>query len=141
MGMTTRITCEWKGKMSFETESPGGKLRLDADASVGGDNSGLRPKPLVLVALAGCTSMDVASLFAKMRAVPDNFRVDVIGDMTEEHPKYYDKTRIEYHFWGKDLKKDKLEKAVDMSLEKYCGVTKMVREFADVSFEIIYHEE
>lgn len=139
--MQSRITCEWKGKMAFEASAPGGKIALDAEETVGGEGNGLRPKPLVLVALAGCTAMDVASLFKKMRAEPEDFKIEITGDLTEEHPKYYDKTKIEYHFWGKDLKKEQLEKAVNMSLERYCGVTEMFRKFSDVSFEIIYHED
>lgn len=140
MSTSTKITCDWKGKMAFEAETIGGIVRLDADETVGGEGNGVRPKPLVLVALAGCTAMDVASLFQKMKAEPDDFKIEIIADLTDDHPKYYDKTKIEYHFWGKDLKKDKLEKAVNMSLEKYCGVTEMFRKFSEVSFEIIYHE-
>lgn len=140
MSTSTKITCDWKGKMAFEAETIGGKLRMDADEAVGGEGTGVRPKPLVLVALAGCTAMDVASLFQKMKAEPQDFKIEIIADLTDEHPKYYSNTKIEYHFWGKDLKKDKLEKAVNMSLEKYCGVTKMFRKFSEVSFEIIYHE-
>jgi putative redox protein len=139
--MQNKITCEWKGKMAFEATTEGGKLALDAEETVGGEDNGLRPKPLVLVALAGCTAMDVASLFKKMRAEPEDFKVEISGDLTEVHPKYYDKTKIEYHFWGRDLKKEQLEKAVNMSLERYCGVTEMFRKFSEVDFEIFYHED
>ena len=114
---------------------------LDSEEAVGGEGKGVRPKPLVLVSLAGCTAMDVASLFTKMRAVPDDFKVYVSAELTDEHPKYYYTTHIEYHFWGKDLKKDKLEKSVNLSLDRYCGVTAMFRKFSEVTHEIIYHEE
>jgi putative redox protein len=140
MSDLTKITCDWKGKMAFEAETIGGKVRLDADSSVGGEGTGVRPKPLMLVALAGCTAMDVASLFQKMKAEPEDFKIEISAGLTDEHPKFYDQTIIEYHFWGKDLKKDKLEKAVNMSLEKYCGVTEMFRKFSKVEFEIFYHE-
>ena len=126
--------------MAFEAETIGGKIRLDADSVVGGEGTGVRPKPLMLVALAGCTAMDVASLFQKMKAEPEDFKIEISAGLTDEHPKFYDQTKIEYHFWGKDLKKDKLEKAVNMSLEKYCGVTEMFRKFSKVEFEIFYHE-
>jgi putative redox protein len=140
MSDLTKITCDWKGKMAFEAETIGGKVRLDADSGVGGEGTGVRPKPLMLVALAGCTAMDVASLFQKMKAEPEDFKIEISAGLTDEHPKFYDQTIIEYHFWGKDLKKDKLEKAVNMSLEKYCGVTEMFRKFSKVEFEIFYHE-
>ncbi len=141
MGVVNKISCDWKGKMAFETEMAGGVVKLDADERVGGENNGVRPKQLMLVALAGCTSMDVASLFKKMKAEPDDFKVSVESEMTEEHPKYYHNAHIEYHFWGNDLKKSKLEKAVNLSLDRYCGVTEMFRKFAKVTFEIIYHED
>ncbi len=141
MGVVNKISCDWQGKMAFEADLPGGKIMLDAGDAVGGEGRGVRPKPLVLVSLAGCTAMDVASLFAKMKAEPDDFKVEVTGELTEEHPKYYHTAHIEYHFWGKDLKKKKLEKSVNLSLDRYCGVTEMFRKFSKVSFEIIYHED
>ncbi len=141
MGVVNKILCDWQGKMAFEAELPGGKIRLDAEPEVGGEGTGVRPKALSLVSLGGCTAMDVASLFTKMRAIPDDFKVYVSGELTDEHPKYYYKTHIEYHFWGKDLKKDKLEKSISLSLNRYCGVTEMFRRFSEVTFEVIYHED
>ena len=140
MEYTNFITCEWKGKMAFESQTEGGNVMLDAGEAVGGEGKGVRPKPLVLVALAGCTAMDVASLFQKMRVEPDDFKVEIGANLTDEHPRFYDTTHIIYHFWGKDLKKDKLEKCVNMSLDRYCGVTAMFRKFSEVTFEIVYHE-
>jgi putative redox protein len=136
-----KITCDWQGKMAFEAELPGGKIMLDAGDAVGGEGKGVRPKPLVLVALAGCTAMDVASLFHKMKADPEDFKVEVSGELTEEHPKYFHTAHIIYHFWGKDLKKKKLEKSINLSLDRYCGVTEMFRRFSKVTFEVIYHED
>ena len=139
--MTNQVTCEWKGKMAFNSTGPGGSVMLDAAKEVGGENQGMRPKALMLTALAGCTAMDVASLFTKMRAEPEDFKILIDGHMTEEHPKYYDKVTIIYQFWGKDLKKDKLEKAIDLSLSRYCGVTEMFRRFAQVETRIEYFED
>lgn len=139
--MTNEVKCSWKGKMAFESEGLGGTVMLDASEDVGGEGKGVRPKALMLTALAGCTAMDVASLFQKMNAVPDDFRVLIKGELTDEHPKYYDHVMITYQFWGKELKKDKLEKAINLSLTKYCGVTEMFRRFALVKSEIEYFED
>lgn len=122
--------------MTFETEVNGHKLTIDADPSVGGRDLGPRPKPLLLVALAGCTGMDVISILGKMRVTPDDFNVKVEADMTEEHPKYYDKIRIIYEFKGKDLPMEKLEKAVSLSQERYCGVSAMLDKSSALSHEI-----
>ena len=92
----------------------------------------------MLVSLAGCTSMDVTSLLEKMRAQVKDFKVEVEGELTEEHPKYYHTVKLNYIFEGEDLKKDKIEKAVKLSVDRYCGVYEMFRQFSEVSYEIIY---
>ena len=128
----------WTGNMSFEANFSSGKVQYDADEAVGGLGTGVRPKSTMLGALAGCTGMDVVSLLKKMRAEVDEFRIEVDGDLTEEHPKMYYTVVVRYYFKGSDLKKDKIEKAVDLSVNRYCGVFEMFRSFAKVSHEIIY---
>lgn len=140
MSSTTKISCEWRGKMAFDVELPTGTIHLDSSVENGGDDKGHRPKSLMLVALAGCTAMDVSSLMTKMNAKPEDFKIEILAELSEEHPKIYQKVKILYHFWGKDLKKDKLEKSVNLSLDRYCGVTAMFRKFAEVTHEILYYE-
>ena len=135
--MKEKIDCTWKDGMSFETEVNGHKMTLDAKESVGGRDLGPRPKPIMLVSLAGCTGMDVISILKKMRVEPDYFNIEVEGELTEEHPKYYHKLHIRYIFRGKDLPLEKIEKAVNLSQERYCGVSKMLKEAAELTHEII----
>ena len=137
--MTHKIATDWKGEMAYEVETVGGKLMLDATPDADGNAKGITPKYLMLVSLAGCTSMDVTSLLEKMRAQVADFKVEVEGNLTEEHPKYYDKVKMVYKFKGEDLQKDKIEKAVKLSVDRYCGVFEMFRQFADVSYEIQYN--
>lgn len=136
--MTHKITSDWKGEMVYEVQTTGGKLQLDATPGEDGKAKGMTPKYLMLVALAGCTSMDVTSLLEKMRAQVEDFKVEVEGELTEEHPKYYHTVKLNYIFEGNDLQKDKIEKAVKLSVDRYCGVYEMFRKFADVSYEIVY---
>ncbi|MFD1551961.1 OsmC family peroxiredoxin [Putridiphycobacter roseus] len=136
--MNHKTITNWSGDMMFEATVPGGKIKFDADVEVGGQDGGVRPKPTMLSALAGCTGMDVVSLLKKMRAEVSAFRVEVDGNLTEEHPKFYDKVTVRYFFKGEDLKKDKIEKAVDLSVNRYCGVFEMFRSFAKVTHEIVY---
>lgn len=136
--MKYQVTSEWLGGMSFNTETHGGSVVLDAAVEGGGEGKGLRPKALMLVALSGCTSMDMAMLFKKMRVEVDAFKVEVTGELTEEHPKYYHKVKVDYRFEGANIDKTKVEKAVNLSVDKYCGVYEMFRKFSDVSFEIHY---
>lgn len=134
--MKSIVDVHWAGKMAFETEVAGHKIRVDAAEDNGGENSGARPKPLMLVALAGCTGMDVVSLLAKMRVDIDDLNIIVEGDLEEEHPKFYNKMKVIYHFKGTDLPMDKLEKAVSMSAEKYCGVMALYKKAINVETEI-----
>ena len=131
-----QIRINWLEKMAFEAEINGHKIMLDAAEPVGGENRGARPKPLMMVALAGCTGMDVVSILNKMRVEVDGFNVFVEGDLTEEHPKQFSQMHLVYEFKGKDLPMDKLEKAVNLSQEKYCGVSAMYKKAFGITSEI-----
>ena len=136
----TEIKIEWKKNMAFEAEVNGHIIPLDADEKVGGENFGSRPKPLTLVSLGGCTGMDVRSILAKMRVEFEAFNINVSGELTEEHPRYFNKIHITYSFKGKDLPLAKLEKAINLSQERYCGVTAMLKDVAEITHEIIIED-
>ena len=133
---TEKIKINWLENMAFEAEVNGHRIMLDATEAVGGENRGPRPKPLMMVALAGCTGMDVVSILKKMRVEVEGFNVMVEGDLTEEHPKQFSQMRIVYEFKGRDLPLDKLEKAVELSQEKYCGVSAMYKKVFGITSEI-----
>ncbi len=140
--MENYISTKWVDDMSFESEINGFKIVVDAHESVGGKNKGPRPKPFMLSALGGCTGMDVVSILRKMRVVADieNFEVKVGGELTENHPKQYKNMHVIYEFKaksGKTLPEDKIEKAVKMSQESYCGVIALYKKAIDVTFEIV----
>ena len=136
--MINKIEVSWKGEMLFESVAPEGNVMIDAAEEVGGQGKGLRPKAMMLTSLAGCTAMDVASLLKKMRAEVADFKIEVEANLTEEHPKVYDKVKVIYKFYDKDFQKDKIEKAVKLSVDQYCGVMQMFRQFAEVTTEIQY---
>ncbi|HFS67338.1 MAG TPA: OsmC family peroxiredoxin [Flavobacteriia bacterium] len=135
----------WKKGMQFDAYTPGKDepIPIDSEAKFGGIGYGYQPKPLMLVALAGCTALDVASLMKKMRIDEDvdDFNVDVDAHMTEEHPKFFDKVHVIYNFKGKNLNHEKLTKCVTLSESRYCGVYKMFRSFAEVTYEINFIED
>ncbi len=138
--MKQGISLDWKKGMAFETELNGHKLTIDTDETSGGMDSGPRPKALMLVALAGCTGMDVVSLLAKMRVEIADLKIKVDGEVTEEHPKHFTSMHITYEFWGKELPMDKLEKVVSLSDEKYCGVAATFKQGLPVTHSIVVHE-
>ncbi len=139
--MKNNVKTTWKGKMQFESTNLGGSLLIDASPDDGGDGNGYRPKSLMLSALAGCSGLDIVPLLKKMRAEVENIEVDINAELTKEHPKYYNKVHVIYKFYGIDFKKGKIEKAVDLSVNKYCGVMEMFKQFANVTTEIIYIEK
>lgn len=126
------IKTSWKGNMSFEWDVNGHKVMIDATEKVGGENKGPQPKPFMLAALGGCTGMDVVSILKKMRVTDllADFNVEVSGELTEEHPKHYTSMHVSYIFTpkeGEDLPTAKIEKAVNLSEERYCGVSEVYR--------------
>ena len=133
---TEKVTISWLENMAFEAEVNRHKIMLDAADAVGGENRGPRPKPLMMVALAGCTGMDVVSILKKMRVEVEAFNVVVEGDLTEEHPKQFSQMRVVYEFKGKNLPMDKLEKAVNLSEERYCGVSAMLKKAIGITTQI-----
>ncbi len=130
------VTEKWLNNMAFEAEVDGHKIILDAEPEVGGENRGPRPKPFMLVALGGCTAMDVISILKKMRVEVEKFNVHVEGDLTEEHPKQFYKMHVVYEFTGKNLPLDKLQKAVELSEDRYCGVSALYKKVMELTSEI-----
>ena len=142
MANTNHISTKWRGNMAFESNNPSGiSLRIDAGPESGGEGEGYRPKALMLSALGGCTGLDVASLIKKMKLEVDDFHIDTIGHLSEEHPQIYYKVEVEYHFYGGNLNESKLQRAVDLSIEKYCGVTEMFKGFAELDIQTIFHHK
>ena len=130
------VNVEWLENMAFKAVVNGHEIVIDAGDQVGGENRGPRPKPFMLTALAGCTGMDVISILKKMRVELDYFNVVVEGELTEEHPKHFIKMHVIYEFKGKDLPMAKLEKAIDLSEERYCGVSATYKQAMEITSEI-----
>lgn len=138
--MTNKITTHWKGGLTFESDNPSGKsVVMDTDIEGQEERFGLSPKAMMLSSLAGCSGLDVISTLDKMKVEVDDFKMEVSGELTDEHPKYYHSVVVDYHFYGSDLNKKKCERAVNLSVDKYCGVMEMFRRFAKIETNIIYH--
>jgi len=134
--MKHAVKTTWKGNMAFDSEVNGHHITIDASDEFGGNNLGPRPKELMLTSIAGCSGMDVVSMLKKMQVELKDFQIYIEADLTEEHPKHYSRMHIIYEFHGKDLPLDKLQKAVDLSQEKYCGVSYMYKKAFEVTYEI-----
>ncbi|MFA6234022.1 MAG: OsmC family protein [Bacteroidota bacterium] len=100
-------------------------VMMDGPENFGGKDAGIRPKELLLLALAGCTGSDVASILAKKRIALDGFSMEITAQETEEHPKVYESMHVEYIFHGNGIETKDVERAIELSQTKYCGVTAM----------------
>jgi putative redox protein len=134
--MKESVSLNYLNDMAFEAEVNGHKIYLDASSENGGKNLGPRPKALMLLALGGCTGMDIVSILKKMRVEYESLKIIVDGDMADEHPKKFTKMRVIYQFKGKDLPLDKIEKAIDLSKERYCGVSASIKDVIEIDYTV-----
>ena len=132
--MKSRVTLS-EG-MAFEAELDGHTFFVDADEQFGGKDKGPKPKGLTLTSLCGCTAMDVISVLRKMKSEPDEFWVEAETELTDEHPKVFKKITLTYYFTG-DVSRENAEKAVNLSLDRYCGVNAMLKKAVDIEPKII----
>jgi putative redox protein len=133
---TNTITSVYQGGMSFKTDIKGHDVVIDLDKAGGGNDLGTSPKILMLVSLAGCTGLDVVDILNKMRVTFSDFSIKVNAHHTDVDPKIYDDVKLTYTVKVKKEDEDKVEKAVTLSLDKYCGVSEMFRSFAKLSHGI-----
>ena len=139
--MKREVAIEWLEDLQFEADMDGHKITIDGPAESGGKDKGPRPKPFMLLALAGCTGLDVVSILKKMKVNLKGLKIKVEGDMDDEPPKAFQSMHIVYTFTGKDLPSDKLERAVELSKEKYCGVSATLKEVIPITYEIRTEQE
>lgn len=114
-------------------------VMMDGPEEFGGSSAAIRPKELLLLGLGGCTGSDVASILKKKRVDVENFEMNLEADVSEGHPKTYTKINIEYVFYGKGIKEKDVERAIELSMTKYCGVTAMYQKAMELthSFKIV----
>jgi len=113
-------------------------IAMDGPEEFQGSDAATRPKELILIGLAGCSGSDVASILSKMRENVIKFEIDVDAESATEHPKVFTKIHLKYKFWGTNLKEANLEKAINLSQDKYCSVTAMLKPTVEIthSYEI-----
>jgi putative redox protein len=140
--MKETVDTSWIGNLVFESDIEGFKIKLDADEKHGGTHQGPRPKHLILSALGGCTGMDVVSILEKKKVELKEFSISVTGDLTEEYPKYYKTIKVIFTFRGDNFENNedilaKVERAIQLSWEKYCTVTALLNKSSEMSYEIV----
>lgn len=123
--MEAKVT--WNKGLHFTATTPDGmSLELESSPPPGEQKKGMSPMQLLAVATVGCTAMDVISILEKMRQDVTGFEVNFNGDRATDHPKVFTDIEVEYVVYGRDLAPDKVEKAVTLSIERYCSVNAML---------------
>ena len=118
-------------------------ITMDGPEKLGGSDAGVRPKELVLMALAGCTGSDVVSILQKKRVHLKDFEINITAQQSETHPKVFTHIDLEYVFYGKDIKDRDVERAIELSTETYCGVSAMLKKAMTINhtYRIVVTEE
>ena len=135
------VSTQWMGKMQFNALVNGHTIIMDAPARVGGEETGPIPKPFVLVALSGCTGMDIASLLRKANQPVDDFSMKVTGELSKQAPIEYVSMHITYYFKGNEAARKMAIEAVNDSQEKYSGVSSMLKKALPVTREVYFNGE
>src|SRR5210317_25531 len=131
---------KWLDNMSFVGESGSGhSVVMDSAPEFGGRNLGIRPMEMLLLGLGGCTAFDVVMILQKSRQNIDDCEVNIEAERSEQIPKVF--TRIHIHFVvsGRGLDHGRVEKAVNLSADKYCSASEMLGKVAEIThdFEIV----
>ena len=131
---------KWVEDVLFLGESgTGHTIVMDGPEEAGGHGTGMRPMELLLLGMAGCTSFDVVEILKKSRQHISDCVVEVDGERAEEVPKVYTNIHVHYKITGKDIKESYVDRAIRMSIEKYCSATIMLAKTATIThdFELI----
>ncbi len=108
-------------------------ITMDGPENFGGSNSAIRPKELLMVGLGGCTGSDVVTILQKKKINIDGFEMNISADVQDEHPQVFTKMHVEYVFYGKAIEPKDVERAIELSMTKYCSVTAMLQKAMPVT--------
>lgn len=130
--MSTKTVTTWKTAHEFESKLGQNTIQLD-----GSKKNGFGPKSLLLSGLAACSGIDVVDVLEKMRVSFSDFEIDAEAEQTDEHPKVFKDILVTYKIKTDAANEDKVRKAIDLSLEKYCGVAAMLRKNAAINYKLV----
>jgi putative redox protein len=128
---------KWVEAMSFLGEAGSGHaVLMDGAPEAGGRDLGPRPMEMLLLGLGGCTAFDVMLILKRGREKVTDCVIELDAERAETDPKIFTKIRMLYKVTGRGLSRDKVERAVALSNEKYCSATAMLGAVATISHEI-----
>jgi len=127
----------WQNKVSFEAEvGSGHKIMMDGSSDIGGENKGARPTELLLSGVGGCSGIDMVNILTKMRQEITALTIHVNGTRAEDYPKRFTDVHVHFELHGPNLDPEKVQKAAQMSMEKYCSVSLSLNAKVTYSYEV-----
>lgn len=139
--MTTVELSRVQNDYGFEaTDAFGHKVRMDTSPESGGQNFGVRPMQMLLMALAGCSAIDVISILKKQRQDVHDYKMIVNGEREQgTEPSLWKDVSVEFHLYGQ-IDEDKAKRAVELSMNKYCSVSETLRRAgANLQWKVVVH--
>ena len=124
-----KTTTVWKTEHAFDSFQHESKIEVNA-------KTGFSPKALLLSGLAACSGVDVVDVLEKMRVPFAHLRIDAEADQTDEHPRVFKTIHLTYHVKADQDQLSKIQKAIDLSLDKYCGVAAMLKKNSKIKYSI-----
>jgi putative redox protein len=109
-------------------------VTMDGPIQFNGSEAGSRPMELLLLSLGSCSGSDVVSILTKKRVSFDDLEINIAGDREETHPKVFSKIHLEYIFSGTNLPDKDLERAIELSQNKYCPIVAMLRKSCEITY-------
>jgi putative redox protein len=122
----------WKSKQEFESRHEHNAISID-----GNKTNGFGPKALLLAGLAGCSGVDIVEILEKMRVEFSDLVITVETDQTEEHPRVFKDIHITYSLKAGLENEEKIRKAIELSLNKYCGVSAMLKKNSPIHYQLV----
>jgi putative redox protein len=118
------VVAEWRGESAFI-----GRNQTGGSVQIGTLNGrpGIGPMEMLLLGVAGCTGMDIVSILTKKRQKLEEFQVHVRGKRADQHPKIYTEIEVIYLLWGDQIDPKAVEQAIQLSEDKYCSASVMLR--------------
>jgi putative redox protein len=129
-----KTTTIWKGAKAYDSFKENSKIEIDA-------GGGFNPKALLLSGLSACSAIDVVEILEKMRVPFANLEVDAEAEQTDEHPRVFKTIHLSYRVQTEEENREKVKKAIDLSLEKYCGVAAMLKKNSDIRYKIVLTQQ
>jgi len=129
--MSTKTITHWQKDQQFKSYHCKNEIKID-----GKREDGFGAKALVLSAIAACSGIDIVDILGKMRVQFSDLEIETEAEQTEEHPKVFKDIFVTYKLKTDLSNEDKVKKAIDLSLDKYCGVSAMLRKNSPIHYKL-----